>query len=366
MSFFTSRKPGVRFARWSLYLSTGLGLGAVLIPLFLGACVFSAPGYNGPVSDHFDGERFRNLEPFAEKSFGDVMKWRWTSSKTPWPDKRGLPPGPPPPRRVEGEELRVTFVNHATVLIQTAGLNILTDPVWSERASPVSWAGPKRQKDAGILYEDLPPIDLVVISHNHYDHLDIATLKKLSADHAPLILVPLGNAALLQANGIANARDLDWWESVDVAPGVRATFTRCQHWSARGTRDRFKTLWGGFAFETPGGLVYYSGDTGFGAFYAEVREKFGRPRLALLPIGAYEPRWFMKWAHQNPEEAVQAHNILQPLASLGVHWGTWQLTDEGMDDPVVTLDAALEDAGLTREDFWVLDNGESRDVPAMK
>lgn len=355
--------PRRRWGRRIGALSLGLLVGTIVIPLFMGCCVFSEPGYKGPVSDHFDGRIFHNAEPFPKKTMKDMWRWRLTSRRTTWPDRRGIPPAPAPPERVEGTHLRVTMVNHATVLLQTAGLNILTDPVWSERVSPVTWAGPRRMKDPGLRFEDLPPIDVVVVSHNHYDHLDIATLRRLAEAHSPRILVPLGNLALLEKYGIPGGIELDWWDSVELSPDVRATLTRCQHWSSRGTCDRFATLWGGFAFETPGGFVYYSGDTGLGTFYEEVVARFGSPRLALLPIGAYEPRWFMQAAHQNPAEAVQAHQILGAQASLAVHWGTFQLSDEGMDKPVEDLDAALAAAGLTRDDFWVLDNGQSRELP---
>lgn len=351
---------------WRFWLSgVGGGLCLVVTALMVAGCMFSAPAYEGPVTDHFDGETFRNQDPFQRKSFADVMRWRWTSEPVPWPDRRGNEPGPPPPERVTGDRVRVTFVNHATVLVQVAGLNLLTDPVWAERVSPVSWAGPKRAIDPGIRFEHLPPIDAVVISHNHYDHLDLETLRRLAAEHAPTIFVPLGNNLLLEEEGIPGGVDLDWWESRELGDGLRMTLVPAQHWSGRGTRDRFKTLWGGYVLETPAGVIYYAGDSGYGRFFQQVRERFGPPRLAMIPIGAYEPRWFMKDSHMNPAEAVQGHLDVAAGVSLGVHFGTWQLTDEGIDDPIRDLDTALAEQDLDRDTFWVLQPGAGRDVPSL-
>lgn len=330
-------------------------------------CTFSAPGHCGPPTDHFDGRRF--FYPGAgpgEKSFRELMKWRLGGTRGAWRHRPLAGPSARPEAHVGGGRLRATFVNHSTVLLQMDGMNILTDPVWSERTSPVPFAGPRRFRPVGVAFDDLPRIHAVVVSHNHYDHLDIATLRRLERAHGPRILVPLGNGALLSSAGIGGWQELDWWQSAGLGGGVHATLTPCLHWSARGTRDRRATLWGGFALRSDAtGLVYYAGDTGYGAFYGDVRERFGAPRLALLPIGAYKPRWFMGDMHQDPREAVQAHRDLGARASIAVHWGTFQLADDGMDDAPNDLRAALSEAGIGEHAFRLLENGEAFDIPAV-
>lgn len=327
----------------------------------LGGC-FAAPAYEGPTSDHFDGERFFNLQRTPPKTSADFWKWVFTRDAAKWPEWVDFEPTVPP-QRVEGDALRVTFVNHATVLLQTHGLNILTDPVWSERTSPLSWAGPRRHTPPGIRFEDLPPIDVVLVSHNHYDHLDLETLKALAGAHGPRIYLPLGNNALLVEEGIPGGKDLDWWDEVELPRGMKLHLVPVHHWSGRGLSDRYKTLWGGFVLETPGGVIYFAGDTGWGPHFAEVAERFGPPRLALLPIGAYLPRWFMSSNHVSPAEAVLAHKVLGSRQSLAVHWGTFQLSDEGMTAPKEALYEALAKEGLPVEVFWALRPGAFREVP---
>lgn len=329
--------------------------------------LFSAPfptsRWVGPRTDHFDGKRFTNMEPTTHVGARELLRWGMHRDPGSW-ERRDETPGPAPDARVE--DLRVTFVGHATTLVQVAGLNVLTDPLWAERSSPVSFAGPRRWRPPGIRFEDLPPIDLVLVSHDHYDHLCLPTLRRLAAEHAPRVLSGLGNAPLLASAGVRDPIELDWWESVELREDVRATFVPAQHFSGRGLGDRDTTLWGGFVLETPRGSVYFAGDTGMGPHFAAIRERCGVPRLALLPIGAYRPAWFMRRVHVCPEEAVEAARILEAETSLGIHFGTFRLADDGMDEPVQDLERALESLGDDAPRFWVLAHGEGRDVPGAR
>ncbi len=329
------------------------------VVLFLAACGLSAPAYRGPPSAHFDGHRFHNVPATQNPGFRELLRWRRTRDHADWGRPRDTPPGPRPPTRVTGEVLRVTWIGHATTLIQTAGLNILTDPVWAERVGPFpSLSGPRRHRPPGVRFEELPPIDVVLISHNHYDHLDLATLRRLAKAHHPRILAGLGTRGLLRREGIAGGEDLDWWQGVPVGPNVTIHAVPVQHSSRRGIDDTDVELWAGYVIAAPGGAVYFAGDTGFGPHFAAARARFGPPRLALLPIGANRPRWFMKPLHMNPAEALQAHRALEARRSIAIHFGTFDLADEGELEPAADLRAA--GAG---DDFWVLEIGEGREVP---
>lgn len=356
--------------RPSRFTARGIAIPLLGVALALGlstaACsMFSAPKYRGPKSDHFDGERFANQGEVRSGGFGAFLKWMFTRDARPWRKWTDAPYGDPPPERVGPGELRVTFVNHATTLVQLDGVNILTDPVWSERVSPVSFVGPKRARPPGIRFEDLPPIDAVVISHNHYDHMDLPTLRRLGQSFAPRVIAGLGNARFLQANGIANSGDLDWWQSIELRNGVRVTAVPAQHFSNRGMADRDATLWAGYVIEGSGGYAYFAGDTGYGPHFEQIRARFGRPRLAILPIGAFAPEWFMAPVHISPAEAVKAHQVMDAGRSLAIHFGTFRLADDGQDEPVERLVEAREGAGVDPEHFWVLDFGEGRDVPPL-
>ncbi len=348
-----------------------LGLTALVVVLLgggltVGCCVFSAPGYEGPESDHFDGEVFFNLDG-AHKGgrWTDFLRWRMTRDLGPWPDYEDLDPGAPPPERVGRGELRVTFVNHATTLVQMDGLNVLTDPVWSDRASPVSWAGPRRNHPPGLRFEDLPPIDLVLISHNHYDALDVDALERLTADHAPRVLVGLGITAYLDEEEIPGGEDFDWWDASEVAPGVTATCVPVRHFSGRGLCDRDCTLWCGWVVRAPAGNVFFAGDTGYSPHFKEIGERAGPIRAALLPIGSYKPRWFMHPMHMSPQDALRAHHDLGANTSVAIHYFTFPLGDDGMDEPGAELEAALEAEGEDRARFWMLAPGEGRFVPTL-
>jgi L-ascorbate metabolism protein UlaG (beta-lactamase superfamily) len=258
-------------------------------------------------------------------------------------------------------------VGHASHLIQAGGANILVDPVWSERCSPFTFAGPKRANAPGIALADLPRIDAVLLTHNHYDHMDTATLSKLAKAFQPRIVTPLGNDAILRAAD----RDLapyliakDWGESVELSDRVRVTLEPTLHWSARWLNDRRMALWGNFVIETPAGRIYVCGDTGYDpdSIFPQMRAKYDGFRLALLPIGAYEPRWFMREQHMNPEEAVKVLQELGAEAAIGHHWGTFQLTDEGIERPREALAAALGGAGIDPRRFQAFRPGQVFEV----
>ncbi|HVR83269.1 MAG TPA: MBL fold metallo-hydrolase, partial [Planctomycetota bacterium] len=252
-------------------------------------------------------------------------------------------------------------MNHATVLLQMDGLNILTDPIWSYRCSPLSFIGPRRRRPPGLRFEDLPPIDVILISHNHYDHLDLPTLRSLAARDGPRILTGLGNREFLESRGIGKSQDLDWWEDADLGPGVRLRAVPAQHFSGRGLRDRDGSLWMGFVITGGAGSVYFAGDTGFGPHFQEIRNRCGPARLALLPIGAFQPEWFMSRVHLSPEEAIEAHRLLGAGTSMAIHFGTFQLADDGEDLPAERIRSALHVHSNPAPRFWVPGFGEGRD-----
>ncbi|MES2202691.1 MAG: MBL fold metallo-hydrolase [candidate division FCPU426 bacterium] len=303
--------------------------------------------------------RFQNLDPDPTLSeFPNLFKLLLGRGRSAWPSQVDWPVTPPPPQRVAGEALRVTFINHATVLIQTAGLNILTDPHFSLRCSPVSWAGPRRAHAPGVAFEDLPPIDLVLLSHNHYDHMDIPSLERLFATHDCALMTGLGVGGHLRPALRPRVTEMAWWETRSFK-GLPISFVPVQHFSARGFHDRFETLWGGFVLQTPAGPVYFPGDTAYGSHFRLTRERFGPFKLALLPIGAYEPRWFMKKMHVNPQEAVQAFLDLEASAALGIHFGCFRLTYEAIDAPTTALKQALEEARISSETFRTIAPGNA-------
>ncbi len=324
------------------------------------------PYYQGSKTAHFDGVRFNNLDPVQSHSFSDFVKWRLNRNKGVWPPVFSEVVFDVPPEKVEREDLRVTFVGHSTVLIQTESLNILTDPIWSGFASPVSGVGPQRIQLPGILFNKIPKIDLILVSHSHYDHLDLPTIRRLVRRDDPMIVVPLGNDVIIQQeDATARIKALDWGESYAATDLVNIYLQPVQHWSARTMWDHNKALWGSFVIETPGGNIYFAGDTGYGEGYNFIRtqKEFGQFRLALLPIGAYKPRWFMEHNHLNPEEAVLAHKKLNAKQSLGIHFGCFKyLADDGYEEPVDDLREAKREHHLNDADFRVLKVGGSWDV----
>jgi L-ascorbate metabolism protein UlaG (beta-lactamase superfamily) len=305
---------------------------------------------------HFDGRRFFNPEAPQVPGFFELIRWKLTSRPELSPHFISDVEQSVPPRRVEGDKLRITLVNHSTVLLQQSGSNILTDPIWSERASPLSWIGPRRRRKPGVRSEDLPRLDAVLISHNHYDHLDLPTLRRLAARGDSTFIVPARGARLLWSENIGPAHELDWDESLSL-PGCTIHCVPALHFSSRRIYDRNRTLWCGYVIECQDRLVYFAGDTAFGRHFAQIREKFGPPHLALLPIGAYEPRWFMSPVHMAPEEAVRAHEILGAKTSVAIHHGTFQLSDDGIDTPQKQLLACPQPTS-----FLVLHNGQFANI----
>lgn len=337
---------------------------ALALLMALGMVGCAAPRHEGPVSDHFDGQRFHNERPF-EVGWADL--WRYFREREPGPWSRDLTPPdhPTPPPRVDDGALRVTVINHATVLLQYDGLNVLTDPLWSDRASPVRWAGPRRYIAPGLRFEQLPPIDAVLISHDHYDHLDLPTLRRLQETHAPRFIVGLGEAAWLRKAGLQQVIELDWNQAYTLAPGLRVVGQRCQHWTGRRPGQRNRSLWMAYLLETRGGPVYFAGDTGYGSHFRETAERFGPMRLALLPIGAYQPRWLTEYQHLDPVQAVEAHRDLRALRSLGVHFGTFQLSEEGQYQPVTDLAQARAASDLPAEAFTAPVFGTAYDIAPL-
>jgi L-ascorbate metabolism protein UlaG (beta-lactamase superfamily) len=320
--------------------------------------------YIGSPSDHFDGHRFFNPHhPNTDRTLLQLLRWRFGGKRAPWPATTPARQVAPE-RRVHG--LRITMIGHATVLIQAAELNLLVDPVWSERASPFSFAGPKRVNAPGVAFEHLPPIDVVLLTHNHYDHLDMATLQRLWARDRPRIIAPLGNDAVVaRSRPEIMVETYDWREGVEISGGAKVWLHPANHWSARGAGDRRMALWCGYVIATTVGVVYIAGDTGYGdgRIFLELADRRPVIDVAVLPIGAYAPRWFMKDQHVNPAEAVRIMQDCGARQALGVHWGAFRLTDEARRDPADALAEALAQAGIEPGLFLPLEPGQQWDCP---
>ncbi|MFK7866379.1 MAG: MBL fold metallo-hydrolase [Alphaproteobacteria bacterium] len=346
-----------------------------IMPLaFIGFAAMGVMGcagnyYEGPISDHFDGTRFFNPnapEP-ESRGFLSFLEWRFTRDPIAWPESVPLAKTDIPPLKVNGSALRISNVGHASLLIQTRGINILTDPVWSQRASPFSFIGPKRIKAPGIAFDDLPPIDVVFVSHNHYDHLDVKSLQRLWRQFQPRIIVPLGNDTIIKAyDSDIEVEAYDWWDQTPLSNDLMLHLVPKQHWSARGLRDRNKALWSGFVIESPDGPVYFAGDLGFGdgSQFETLRAKFGEMRFSAIPTGAFQPRWFMEYSHMNPAEAVQAYQILNGKYAHAIHHGVFPLGDDGPVEADMALFSALEAAEISQDlfrslpvgDFWLIED----------
>jgi L-ascorbate metabolism protein UlaG (beta-lactamase superfamily) len=351
-------------ARWIgatlLFAAVALCFAPTLVPPFLDRIY-----YRGPVSDHFDGRHFFNLEARGPARI-DPSRYlnRWArGERAAWPASVPVHPSVPP-RRILGADVLVTWIGHSTVLVQTSGINILTDPIWSERASPFSFVGPRRVRAPGVRFEDLPKIDLVLVSHNHYDHLDLPTLRRLWARDRPQIVTGLGNDSILRGAGVDSVA-LDWGQAFVRPDRYEVIAERNHHWGSRWGSDRNRALWTAFTVRTAAGNIFFAGDTGWaGGGWARQVARHGPFRLAIIPIGAYLPRDVMHDSHVDPDEAVQIFETLAPTRALGVHWGTFQLTFEAIDDPPRRLAAALDRRHIARDRFLAPDAGQSFRVPA--
>ncbi len=345
------------------------------------ASVVVAASGSPVMPSHRRGDRFQdNYLEFEPKGLGALLKWRIDAFR------EGLPKGAntPTPRIAPdlaflranaaagpAMEPAVTWIGHASVLVQSGGVNVLTDPIFSERASPLAFLGPKRHVAPGLTLAELPHIDAVLISHNHYDHLDAASVDALAAQAGgpPLFVVPLGIKKWFSDRGIASAVELAWWESVRVG-AVEIVFTPAQHWSGRSLTDRMETLWGSYAILAPDFQTFFAGDTAYSQDFADIHAHFAARQgvgrgfdLALLPIGGYDPRWFMSSQHVDPDEAVRIHLDVLAIRSIGIHWGTFQLTDESLDEPPRALARAAQARGVGADAFTVSAIGQTRRFP---
>jgi L-ascorbate metabolism protein UlaG (beta-lactamase superfamily) len=304
---------------------------------------------------HFDGKRFFNPTR-ANGQPASAVPRMLSEPRKPWPSNIAVSPVRPP--ALGDSAAVITFVGHATFLIQTPKGNVIIDPMFSERASPLSFVGPRRVRAPAVRFDDLPPIALVLLSHNHYDHCDAHSLRAIATRWNPLVVTPIGNGRLLRSFGLQHVEELDWWQR-STRSIIPVSLTRAQHFSARTPFDRNRALWGGFAIDVGGRQIFHAGDTGYGPHFELVREKVGAIDLALLPIGAYEPRWFMRDIHMNPEDAVRAHVDLRAVRSIGMHFGTFHLTAEGVDDPIVALANARRAHAIADHAFVAPQFGES-------
>jgi len=335
------------FTILGLFLLSGMVLGYIL----------SAPVYQGNKSDHFNGNQFVNPGNVEEKGLKDVIKWAMNRDPGSWENTNENITYNPFLDQSTDSTSKIYFINHSSFLIQLGKYNLLTDPVWSDRVSPFEWIGPQRKRPPGIKFEELPQIHFVLISHNHYDHLDIATIKRLKERYNPIIIAPLGIPAYLKTKGIDRQFAMDWWEETQLNDEISIACVPAQHFSGRGMFDRNKTLWAGYVIQSNFGNIYFAGDTGYGDFIKQIGVRYSPIDLAMLPIGAYLPRWFMSPIHTSPEEAVRIHQDLQAKKSVAMHFGTFPLGDDGMTQPQEDLMKAKIKYDV--DQFLVLNEGES-------
>lgn len=344
-----------------------LGILVLIASVYFPFYLWGDTPYQGAVSDHFDGKRFHNTfgvettNYFA--SLGNFRDFAWQGVGA-WGETKNAS-YPPPSERVFGDGVRLTFINHSTLLIQTQGLNILTDPIWSDYAGPYALVSPSRYRAVGLEFDALPPIDVVVVSHSHYDHMDLPSLTRLAERFHPKFYVGLGNASLLQEAGILQVQELDWWTSANLGPGLELIGVPAQHWSRRAALDKDKRLWLGYVFKTPQGAYYFAGDTAMGRHFDEIQQRYGPISLAMLPIGSYRPAVVMQGSHLSPDQALQAHDMLQSKLSVAMHFGTFRLGLDGQYEAVDRLKSLLASRKAeSNNDFRVLDFGQSLELPA--
>ena len=336
-----------------------------------------------PVSDHCDGERFFNADRSADRSFRDVVRWMRTRERTAWPRSAASGGYPPPPASVAPGRVALTFIGHSTFLVRTASITFVTDPVFTSHAGPFGVLGPRRVRSPGLSLDSLPPVDIVLVSHNHYDHLQHSSLRHF--ERSSTYVAPLGVGAHLGLRGLSRegqlppkggshvspsethvasafrrkVHEVDWWQTVQIG-GAAIIAVPAQHFSARTPWDRNRTLWCGYVVSVDGVTIFFAGDTGYAAHFTQIGARWPRIDLALLPIGAYEPRWFMQLQHMNPDEAVLAHRDLGARATLGIHWGTFELTDEPLDQPPRDLAQARAKYGVGEDAVFTLPIGGTR------
>jgi N-acyl-phosphatidylethanolamine-hydrolysing phospholipase D len=343
-----------------------LFLGALFVCLTI-SCTQHTTAKGTGISPHHTPAGFRNLHDLPGHGFFDGILWHLGLGPKETPP---IPPGEVPPyvpdvvkpdlariQHPDPAKIQITWIGQDTFLIQTAGLNILTDPVYSDRASPVSFIGPMRAAPPGLPFADLPPIHAVIISHSHYDHLDAPTIRRVG--NTPRYFAPLGLAGWFAGEGVTNVVELDWWSAGSLGP-LKITAVPAQHFSGRFLCDRDKTLWAGWVIQTRAGAVFFAGCSGYAPEFKEIGQKLGPIRVALLPIGGYRPRWFMRTMHADPPEAVKIHQDLGSAVSIGMHWGTFRLTDEPLAEPPLYLKKALKEAGVNEDRFIVMKFGETR------
>jgi N-acyl-phosphatidylethanolamine-hydrolysing phospholipase D len=329
---------------------------------------------------HRRGGGFRNPWPDGQPAgFRAFLRWvlwdRLTGRRPASPPYTPVQPVAPSfmTPRAPHDRLTITWIGHASFLLQIGGRNVLIDPMWSQRASPVQFAGPRRYMPPGVPFDSLPPVDVILQSHDHYDHLDDTTVRRLASEHpAAVWITPLGVGAFVRRRGAREVRELDWWDTTS-GDGVTVTATPAQHFSGRSVASRDSTLWCGWVLRAGNRAVFFAGDTGYHPEFATIAARLGPFAAALVPVGAYEPRWFMQPVHMNPEDAVRAYRDLRQGASgvpirtmfVPMHWGTFKLTDEPLDEPPARTQKAWSAAGLPADDLWVLAPGETRTLAGM-